>query len=593
MKKLLRTFVFFQRSKKGGYNRLIVSLTLATVTPIVQFIGAPYYYSQFVNRLENQVVNHELNWQNALLTGIVAYALMVLLGHIVQTLSLHAITHIESDTMETIDNATARHILELSPDFFKDNFTGSLVSKQKEFSSQYETLYDNICGQIIPTIVVIMFCIPIIFGYSWILGVSLLCYSALFFAVSVGLSNRVKSSQEKYTRARSTHSGIISDQISNIQTIKLFGSEEEEIERYESFNREKASLRLNTWLKDMTQRYLCDGLKTLMDVGMIIACYYLWTKGLLQIGGIVLIMSYTTRISDRMTNISFVLKIFRKLEADSLEMIEILNERQTVVDVSDPLECNISAGHIRVNNITFTYAGNEQPIFHDFSLEIPAGQKVGIVGKSGSGKSTLMHLLMRMMDVQEGNITIDTIPIDKVRQKDLRKRMSIVPQDTILFHRTIKKNICYDKQDATMDEIIVAAQKAHAHEFITNLSSHGRTDYHVKVGERGIKLSGGQRQRIGLARAFLQHKPVLILDEATSSLDSHSEKEIQKGLENLLHEQGTMIIIAHRLSTVHRLDRIIVMDHGQIIEDGKPDELYKNPEGAYRKLVDAQQLITE
>lgn len=593
MRKLIHTFVVFQRSEKGNYHRLLASLGLAVFSPLVQNIVAPYYWARFVNKLEQQAVSHMLTWQNVIEVGIITYFAMILIGYIIQSLSLYGVTHLENKTMEKIDNATAAHVLNLSLDFFKDHFTGSLVGKQKEFSGHYETLYDTICDQIIPTIIVVGFSLPIIYMYSWTLCLCLSIYVCIFFLCSYLLSRRVKTAQEKFTRVRTKHGGLISDQISNIQTIKLFGRDEEEIERYKIHNKKKTDLRIITWMRDFTQRQTGNGLRAIMDMVIISGCYMLWVKGSLGIAHIVLVMSYTRGISDRMSNVGMILKTLRKIETDTMEMMEVLNITPTVVDVADTLPCMISQGHIMIKNISFHYHGSNENIFTDFSLEIPAGQKVGIVGESGSGKSTLMHLLMRMMDIQKGEITIDGIPIHLVAQTQLRQKMSIVPQETILFHRTVGENIAYDKTSATNEEIIAAAQKAQAHEFISGLTSHGYTGYHVKVGERGIKLSGGQRQRIGLARAFLQHKPLLILDEATSSLDSISEKEIQRALANLLHEQGTMIIIAHRLSTVHQLDRIIVMEHGKIIEDGKPEDLYKLTDGAYRRLVDAQKLITK
>lgn len=572
---------------------LIASIALCVVTPLIQSIIGPYYYARFMGNLEKQVVDNALTWQNAIMVGVISYFIMNIVGYIVQSAAMYVITHLENKTMEKIDNFTAKHIIDLSLDFFKDHFTGSLVSKQTNFSGQYEKLFDTIYFEVIPTIVVVGCSLPIIYMYSWILGLVLTIYAALFITISYVLSHRISELQGKLARARTKHTGMISDQIGNIMTVKFFGRDSEEIERYKAWNTKKTTLRITTWMKDMNCRQIVNAIRTITDMLMIGICYVLWTKGDIALGGIVLAISYNGRISDRMWQVGNVIKTLRTVKADTAEMMEILEHKPTVVDIPEPVPCNIQAGHISMKNVTFKYAGNDEPVFDNFSLEIPAGQKVGIVGESGSGKSTMMHLLMRMMDIQDGEISIDGIPIHTVAQQELRQKMSIVPQETILFHRTVHENIAYDKPSATNEEIITAARKAQAHEFILHLSSNGHIGYDVKVGERGIKLSGGQRQRIGLARAFLQHKPVLILDEATSSLDSLSEKKIQKALENLLHEQGTMIIIAHRLSTVHQLDRIIVMDKGKIIEDGTPDDLYNLPDGAYRRLVEAQKLIVE
>lgn len=593
MKKLLKTFVFFQRSKKGNYNLLIASLGLTASAVLIQTIIGPYYYSEFVSHLERQVISRELTWQNAVMAGVLTYVVTVLIGLVMQYFSSLSITKLENKTMEKIDNFTAKHILDLSLDFFKDRFTGSLVSKQTAFSGHYEKLFDTIYFDIIPTVIVVSCSLPIIFFYSWVLFTVLIVYATLFIWISFKFSSWTKQSQEELARARTKHTGIISDQIGNIQTIKFFGRDNEEVERYVAWNKVKTKFRITTWMRNFVYHQTSGVLRVVTDAIMLSTCFYLWTQGSIEIGGIILAMSYNGRISDRMWQLGNVIKTLRIIEADCVEMMETLEVKPTVVDQEQPIPCTISAGDIRFNHVTFRYPGTEKNVFTDFSLHIRAGEKVGIVGASGSGKSTLMHLLMRMMDIQSGEILIDGIPIHKVRQQELRQSMSIVPQDTVLFHRTVFENIAYDKPDATAEEVIAAAKKAQAHEFISGLTNKGYSGYNVKVGERGIKLSGGQRQRIGLARAFLQHKPVLILDEATSSLDSLSEKKIQKGLENLLHEQGTMIIIAHRLATVHQLDRIIVLDHGKLIEDGTPDELYSIKDGAYRRLVEAQQLIVE
>lgn len=591
MLKLIKTFALFQRSKNGNYNLLIISILLSAVIPIVSSSIAPYFYAEFISHLEHNTISHAITWENAVEIGVISYAAMLFIAYIIQVVQLYLITALESKAMQRIDDATAKHLLTLSHDFFKDNFTGSLVSKQTAFSGLYERLFDTICWDIVPTITIFLASIFIILSYSWILALILLVYSLTYFIITYTLSNKVRPLQDKLARARTAHSGVISDQISNIQTIKLFGRDQEEVDYYRTQNEHKTRIRTATWFKDQNYRSISNGLIMIINIVMIVVCYILWAQSKIDLGEVILTLTYNRSISDRMWQIGGIIKTLRTIKADSAEMMEILEVKQTVKDVDQPIACTINAGNIVINKIDFSYPGTEKKVFDQFSLTIPAGQKVGIVGESGSGKSTLMHLLMRMMDIQSGTITIDGIPIDRVRQSELRQSMSIVPQDTVLFHRTVYENIAYDKPGATSKEVIAAAKKAQAHCFISSLASNGDSGYDVKVGERGIKLSGGQRQRIGLARAFLQHKPLLILDEATSSLDSISEKEIQRALETLLHEQGTMIIIAHRLSTVHQLDRIIVMNQGKIIEDGTPDELYGMQHGAYRKLINAQQLV--
>jgi ATP-binding cassette subfamily B protein len=262
---------------------------------------------------------------------------------------------------------------------------------------------------------------------------------------------------------------------------------------------------------------------------------------------------------------------------DSEEAVEIMNSKLDVEDKSKEL-LKITDGSIEFNNVGFTHQAANEPLFRNFDLQIEPRQRVGIVGVSGSGKTTLTKLLMRFSDIDNGSITIDGTAINSVTQESLHQAISYVPQEPLLFHRTLAENIAYSRPNATMNEIKKAAQSANAMDFITSLPE----GFETLVGERGVKLSGGQRQRIAIARAILKDAPILVLDEATSALDSESEKLIQQSLESLMSDR-TSIVVAHRLSTIAKLDRIIVMQDGKIIEDGSHADLIKK-KGTYSKL---------
>jgi ABC-type multidrug transport system fused ATPase/permease subunit len=262
------------------------------------------------------------------------------------------------------------------------------------------------------------------------------------------------------------------------------------------------------------------------------------------------------------------------------ESLEEILEPHEIPDVQGAIDLRLNEAAISFENMTFGFSG--QPVFNNLTFHIPAGQRVGLVGRSGAGKSTLIRLLMHHHDIQGGEIKIGGTNIASVTQESLRRAISIVPQEPLLFHRTIRENISYGKPDASEDEIIDAAKKAQAHEFILRL----KEGYQSLVGERGVKLSGGERQRVAIARAILKSAPVLLLDEATSALDSESEVEIQKALQSLM-EGKTVIAIAHRLSTLRQMDRIIVLDNGKIVEEGTHDSLVAR-KGIYAELWNHQ-----
>jgi ATP-binding cassette subfamily B protein len=296
-----------------------------------------------------------------------------------------------------------------------------------------------------------------------------------------------------------------------------------------------------------------------------------------------LILSYTSTIVEQLFQFSNnSIRTYNRAIGDATEMVKILAEEATIQDCSDPEESRMHRGAIRFKDVSFTHNGASKAIFNDLNLSIKPGEKVGLVGHSGSGKTSLTRILLRFSDIDSGTIEIDGQNIVNVKQADLRHAISYVPQEPILFHRSIAENINYGRIEASMQEIEVIGRKANADEFIRSLPK----GYETLVGERGVKLSGGQRQRIAIARAMLKNAPILVLDEATSALDSESEALIQDALWKLM-EGRTAIVIAHRLSTIQKMDRIIVLDNGKIVEEGShKDLLYKK--GVYAKLWNRQ-----
>ena len=294
--------------------------------------------------------------------------------------------------------------------------------------------------------------------------------------------------------------------------------------------------------------------------------------------------TYTYTITNQFNFINSGLQKLNRLFGDASGMTEVLDEPRLVDDVPGAKPIEVEKGTIDFSHLNFWYSdgGVKTKVFDDFNLHIPAGQRIGLVGRSGAGKTTLTKLLLRLSDIQEGEILIDGQNVATTTQQSLRRAVAYVPQEALLFHRTIAENISYGRPDASMEEIREAARMANALEFIEKLPE----GFNTVTGERGIKLSGGQRQRIAIARAMLTNAPILVLDEATSALDSESEAQVQDALKKLMKGR-TSIVVAHRLSTVANLDRIVVLDKGKIVEDGPHAELIKD-DGEYASLWNRQ-----
>jgi ATP-binding cassette subfamily B protein len=328
--------------------------------------------------------------------------------------------------------------------------------------------------------------------------------------------------------------------------------------------------RLDAWRFGNFQGTIQRGAMLFFELTAMGAALYLWSIGSITSGTIVLLQIYVFSALDIVYNVTRNLTRTVSSISDAQQMVRILNTKESVEDPKHPEPLVANKGTIELQDVTFGYE-DHAAVFEHFSITIPSGQKIGLVGHSGSGKTTFVKLLLRFLDVQRGAILIDGQDVRSVTQDDLRAHIAYVPQDPLLFHRTIRDNIRYGRPDATDTEIEDAARRAHAHEFIISLPN----GYDTFVGERGVRLSGGERQRVAIARAMIKDAPILILDEATSALDSVSERAIQEAFDELMQNKTT-IVIAHRLSTIQKMDRIVVFENGNIIEDGSHQTLLKD-----------------
>jgi ATP-binding cassette, subfamily B, bacterial len=359
--------------------------------------------------------------------------------------------------------------------------------------------------------------------------------------------------------------------------IKSHGREAEELEKLTERAvtwREKSMATMRGFLATSS---VYSGIISLLNISALVAAILASQYNVISIGTVYLAITYTFTVARQLWEMNSIMRNYNRLMGDAHDMTEILGLTPDVVDTSKaPLK--VTNGEITFNTMTFTHGGAKETLFENFNLTIKPGERVGLVGHSGSGKTTLTRLLLRFSNLDSGSINIDGQDIGKVAQKSLRENIAYVPQEPLLFHRTLRENIAYGKPGASDEEILHAAKLANAEEFITKLADGLDT----MVGERGVKLSGGQRQRIIIARAILKDAPILVLDEATSALDSESEKLIQDALTKLMKGR-TSIVVAHRLSTISKLDRIVVLDDGKIVEDGSHDTLLKK-KGVYAKL---------
>ena len=461
--------------------------------------------------------------------------------------------------------------------FFSNTFSGSLIAKTKRYVSSFEDVFDRFFYDFWFTFVVVVGAIVVLFTEAPNVGWVVLIGVSVFIVAVISLSNKGRPLREIEARRDSETTGSFSDAISNIFAIKSFANSEREQKTFDHVLENQHKARIRAWNFDNKRIAILGIIFFMMEVGGMYVAITLWMKGSITPGTVALVQIYFGNIFYNIWNFGRAIQRFNKSIADCVGIIDIFEKPIEIEDAINPEKSRIATGNINFSNTFFRYP-NGKSVFENLNLRIDAGQKIGLVGHSGAGKTTVTKLLLRFYDVSDGEILIDGQNIRNIKQDDLRRAISYVPQEPLLFHRSIKENISYGKEDATLEEIIDCAKRARAHDFIMQLPM----GYDTLVGERGIKLSGGERQRIAIARAMLKPAPVLILDEATSSLDSISESAIQEALDELMKGKTT-IAIAHRLSTIQKMDRIIVMHDGQIVEDGTHTELIKK-KGIYSEL---------
>lgn len=476
--------------------------------------------------------------------------------------------------------ATYEHLLKLSLEFFGGKRTGDLMSRIGSGSDRICVFLSLHLLDFASDVLMIIMTGVILFSINpWLAIITLLPLPFIAWMIHV-VRDRLRTGFEKIDRVWSEVTNVLADTIPGIRVVKAFAQEKREAVRFREAN--KHNLAVNDKLNKVWSLF-SPTVSFLTELGLLVIwCFGIWqiSQGQITVGVLSSFIAYSGRFYGRLDSMSRIVSVTQKSASAAKRIFDILDHVSSVPEPTNPVKIDKIEGRIELREVGFRY-GN-RAVNRGISLNINAGEMVGLVGHSGSGKSTLVNLICRFYDVAEGAILLDGVDIRQFAISDYRRNIGLVLQEPFLFFGTIAENIAYGKPSATREEIIASARAAHAHEFILRLPQ----GYDSMVGERGQGLSGGERQRISIARALLINPPILIMDEATSSVDSETEKEIQKALDNLVQGRTT-IAIAHRLSTLHRADRLVVLDRGLVVEEGSHDELMAR-QGAYFRLYEAQ-----
>jgi ATP-binding cassette subfamily B protein len=579
MRAVLAYIAAHWRRRKLLVGRIAGAMLLATLADV--FI--PFFSGRLVDALLLDDATRDVALSNALN----AFGIMIALG-----VAMVALRHIgwmgvlplSLGMMQDIAQETFARVQRFSTDWHANSFAGSVVRKVTRGMWAVDMLNDTLLLALLPSAFVLL-ATTVLLAAHWplmglIIGVGALIYVAMIVSLSVAyIAPAARLSNAWDTRI----GGVLADALGCNAAVKAYGAEDREDARLADTVARWRKRTARTWYRHTLAGTGQNILLLVVRTALISAGLWLWWSGQATPGDVTYMLTTYFVVHGYLRDVGQYIHNLQRSVNEMDELVELHATPIGVTDRKDAVPMRITAGEVRFENVGFHYGAHYTPLYRDLSVTIKAGERVGLVGHSGSGKTTFVKLIQRLYDVTSGRILIDGQDVAAATQKSLRAQIAIVPQEPILFHRTLAENIAYARPGASQDEIEHAARLANAHDFIARLPK----GYATLVGERGVKLSGGERQRIAIARAFLADAPILILDEATSSLDSESEQAIQAAVERLLKDR-TAIVIAHRLSTVRALDRILVFDQGRIVEDGPHGVLMNRPNGRYRALFERQ-----
>jgi ATP-binding cassette subfamily B protein len=570
-----QTFKIFWRHLKK-YRGLFYLTVFATIVGAGTFVIPPLFYKDFFDILAGPLA--DVVKANLLLAILAKIAIFYGVGWLAWRVAAFSSSHWQAQVMADLYHTCFSYLQKHSTTFFNNSFVGSLVKRINRFPNTFLGLSDLLIFEILTLFLNTIFIGTVLWMKSWELGLGLLIWLIIFLAVNYAFSLHKLKYDIQRNIADSAVTGFLADTITSQQNIKLFNGYSKEQENLKEVVGKWKYLRAFSW--SIANKF--EAFQSFSMVVLELMIFYLaiklWQRGLVGIGDFVLLQVYLINLFHRFWGVGQIIRRYYEFLSDATEMTEILETPHEIKDSPTAKPLVISKGEIDFKDVDFGY-NSTRKIFDKFNLNIKSGEKVAIVGPSGAGKTSIINMFLRNYELSGGKICIDGQKLSQVTRDSLWQNVALVPQDPILFHRNLMENIRYGRHDATDEEVIEAAKMANAHNFISQFSE----GYQTLVGERGIKLSGGERQRVAIARAILKNAPILVMDEATSSLDSESEQLIQEALVKLIKGK-TSIIIAHRFSTIMKSDRIIVLREGKIVEEGSHTELVKIKDGLYADL---------
>jgi ATP-binding cassette subfamily B protein len=566
----------------SGRPGLIALICVLVIISTLAEVAVPVFSGQIVDAIAG-------GQGTAADQALRAFAIVVSLGLtsvVLRWFIFQGVIRLTLRMMADIVNNGFHRVQRFSTDWHANSFAGSTVRKITRGMWALDQLNDVLLIALLPSIVMLVGATIILGSYWPVMGLVVGLGSIIYIGVTVALSMGFVSPAASLANAWDTKlGGALADAVSCNSVVKAFGAEKREEKRMRHVLGKWDIRTRRTWKRGTLSGTIQGFMMVTMQAGILGTGLLMWQRGLATPGDITFVLAMFFVLQGYLRDVGQHIRNLQRAVNDMEELVALDQTPLGIENKAGAGPITIDKGEIAFDNVTFQYGAHPTPLYRDFSVTIAPGERVGLVGHSGSGKTTFVKLIQRLYDVKSGAITIDGQNIAEVEQSNLRGQIAIVQQEPILFHRTLAENIAYARPDASRAEIERAAQQANAHDFILDLPK----GYETMVGERGVKLSGGERQRVAIARAFLADARVLILDEATSSLDSESEVQIQQAMERLM-EGRTTLVIAHRLSTVRALDRLLVFDKGRIVEEGDHQALIRLNGGIYRRLFERQAL---